>query len=218
MLLEQIDEPAQEEGQQGRRDGAQQDQGVVAGLHALVDEGAQAAQADHGGQHGPAHGVDHGHAQPADDGGHGQGQLHPEELLGGTHAAALCRLLILRVHPQQPGEGVFQHREHGIDGQGDEDGGGLDVEHQEQQADKDHAGDGVEQGEQGQDEPGLPGKAGEEDTQPQAQDKADGHRDQGVEQMHADASDQGLGVARQKLTHTVTPRAVPPWQRPCWSW
>ena len=36
----------------GRRDGAQQDQGVVAGLHALVDEGAQAAQADHGGQHG----------------------------------------------------------------------------------------------------------------------------------------------------------------------
>ena len=101
---------------------------------------------------------------------------------------------------------------------GDEDGGGLDVEHQEQQADKDHAGDGVEQGEQGQDEPGLPGKAGEEDTQPQAQDKADGHRDQGVEQMHADASDQGLGVARQKLTHTVTPRAVPPWRRPCWSW
>ena len=51
------------------------------------------------------------------------------------------------------------------------------------------------------------GKAGEEDAQPQAQDKADSHRDQGVEQMHADASDQGLGVARQKFTHTVTPQS-----------
>ena len=163
--------------QQGGGDGPHQDEAVVIGADPGVDEVPQAAAADHGGQYRPADGVDGGHAQPADDGGHGQGQLHPEELLDGTHAAALCRLLILRVHPQQPGEGVFQHREHGVDGQGDEDGGGLDMEHQEQQADKDHAGNGIEEGQQGEDKLGLPGKAGEEDAQPQAQDKADGHRD-----------------------------------------
>ncbi len=68
-------------------------------LHALINEVPQSAQADHGGQHRPADGVDRGHAQPADDGGHGQGQFHPEQPLERAHAAAPGRLFILRRPP-----------------------------------------------------------------------------------------------------------------------
>ena len=183
MLLEQVDEPAQEEGQQGGRDGAQQDQGVVAGLHALVDEGAQAAQADHGGQHGPAHGVDHGHAQPADDGGHGQGQLHQPQPLKLVHAAAPGGLFILGLHRRQARHRVFQHREGGVDTECGQHGDRPHPKPQKQQADKDDAGHGVQHGQGWQDKTGRPGEPGQDDAQGHPQHEAHRHRDHRVAQV-----------------------------------
>ena len=54
--------------QQRGRYGAHQDQAVVIGADAGIDELAQPALADHCRQYGPAYGIDRGHAQAADDG------------------------------------------------------------------------------------------------------------------------------------------------------
>ena len=167
LLLQQVNHRAEDDGQNGRRNGAQQDQGVVVGAGAPVDEVAQAAQTDHGGQHRPGDGVDGGHPQPGDDDGHGQGQLHPHQRLQGGHAAALGGLDVLALHLQNAGVGVFQHREHGVHAEG-HDHGGIDVAPpDEQHADEHQAGDGLEDGEDRDDDAGEPpGDPGEQDAAP----------------------------------------------------
>ena len=151
-----------------------------------VDEVPQTAAADHGGQYRPADGVDGGHAQPADDGGQGQGKLHPDQALYGAHAAATGSLDVLLVHGYQAGIGVFQHRESGVDAQGNQYRCGARPPGQHQQTDEHDARDGVEDGQDGQDYSGELGPPGQQDAQHKAQGKADGDGHQGEQKMLAD--------------------------------
>lgn len=212
LALKRVDERAQDEGQQCCGNGAHQDESVVIGADSSVNERAQTTLPDHCSQDSPADRVNGGHSQTADDGRQRQGNFNLIQALIGGHAAAPGRFNILRVHRDQPCIGVFQDREHRVDGQRDEHCGRLHAQPDEQKPHKDNAGDGIEHREHRQHKFGQLGPTGEQNAQHHAQDQTEQHGNQG----EGEVGQNGLG--KIMVTHWFTPTAVPPLPKPCWSW
>ena len=76
-------------------------------------------------------------------------------------------------HTEQTGIGVFQHREHGIDGERDQHSDGLHAGIEEEDTDKDDTRNGLEDRDQRQGNGGELGCPGQENAEEQAQYKAD---------------------------------------------
>ena len=83
-------------------------------------------------------------------------RLHPHQRLEGGHATALGGLDVFRLYLQNAGVGVFQHWEHGVHTEG-HDHRGIDIPPpDEQHADEHQAGNGLEDGENGDDDARQP--------------------------------------------------------------
>src|SRR5437879_13696139 len=76
--LEKAEEEIGEEGQEGGRDGAGEDEGIADEGHAAEDERAETAGADGGGDGGDADGDDGGGANSGEDNGERKRETHAE--------------------------------------------------------------------------------------------------------------------------------------------
>ena len=206
--MQQVDERPDHNGKDGRRDRPGDDEGIVIGADALIDKVAQTAQTDHGRQHSPAHGVHRRHPQPRHDGGHGQRQLYLPQGLERRHPAAPGSLQILRLHAQDAGVRIFQDREHGVNGQGDDNGGGPHPQPQKQHADEHQSRHRLEHGHHRQQHRRPPGRAAEQHAQRQPQHKACGHADQHIGDVDADGLRQHGAVNGKECSHRSSPHRV----------
>ena len=117
----------------------------------------------------------------------------------GGHAAAPGRLDVLTVHLQDAGVGVFQHREHGVHAEGHDHRGIGAAPPDEEHPDEHQAGNGLEDGQDRDDDAGEPaGDAGEQDPQHQARRKADDHGHHHEHRVYADGLQQLRAVIRKQ--------------------
>ena len=124
------------------------------------------------------------------------------------HAAAFGGLQIFLLHTQKTGIGVFQHWEHGVDGQRNDDGHWHHAQPEEQQADKYEPGNRLKNRDDRQHDTGYPGHSGEGNAKQQAQKKSDGHANQDIASMNQDGIPQHGTVCIKESSHFSSPHSV----------